>query len=170
MKSALLTGCCLALCSLAALAQKAPMTDQDFLNFAAQTDMVEAHLGDLAQNVANSQQVKDYGRMLMADHTRDYTVLQNLAQQTGLNLPTAIDAAHNKSTIGPYHQLKGPGFDHKYVQDMIAGHTAAIATYKKEAEGAQNPAIRSYAQDTLPTLEKHLNDAKALGQSKPSPM
>lgn len=166
MKSALLAGCCLALCSLTALAQKAPMTDQDFLNFAAQTDMVEAHLGDLAQSVATSQQVKDYGRMLTADHTRDYAVLKNLAQQTGLNLPAAIDGAHNKSTIGPYHQLKGPGFDRKYIQDMIAGHAEAIATYTEEAHEAQDPSIRSYAQDTLPTLKKHLDAARDLAQHK----
>ncbi|MGB0063491.1 MAG: DUF4142 domain-containing protein [Terracidiphilus sp.] len=168
MRLALITVCCLALCTLPALAQnsKAPMSDQRFLDFAAQTDMVEAHLGNLAQDAAKSQDVKDYGRMVADDHTQDFQKLQSLAQQTGLILPTSIDAEHNKKLIEPLHTLKGAAFDRKYIQDMVAGHTEAIAVYKKEAQDATNPALRSYAQDTLPTLQKHLDHAKAIEQGK----
>jgi len=168
MRFALTTVCCLTLCSLPALAQKmkAPMSDQKFVDFAAQTDMVEAHLGDLAQNAASSQAVKDYGRMLETDHMQDYQKLQGVAQQAGLNVPNAIDSEHNKAMIGPMHKLKGAAFDQKFEQNMIAGHTEAIATYKKEAQDATNPALKAYAQDALATLQKHLDDAKALEKGK----
>jgi len=167
MKRALSALCCLFVFVVPALAQKAaPMSDQDFLNTAAQTDMVEVHLGNLAQDAASSQAVKDYGRMLASDHTQDYQKLESLAQQAGLTLPTAIDAEHNKSLVGPLHALKGAGFDHTYIQDMVAGHTQAIATFKKEAETAMNPALKAYAQATLPTLQKHLDAAKAIQQGK----
>lgn len=160
--------CCIALCAIPALAQKkaAPMSDQKFVDFAAQTDMVEANLGNLAQDVAASQAVKDYGQMLVADHTNDYQKLQSVAQQAGLTVPTSIDAEHNKSMITPMHALKGAAFDHKYIQTMVTGHTQAIAIYKKEADDAQNPAIKAYAQDTLPVLQKHLDHAKAIEQGK----
>jgi putative membrane protein len=166
MRLAFATISCLAFCALPALAAKAPMSDQKFIDVAAQTDMVEANLGDLAQDAASSQAVRDYGRMLMHDHTQDYQALQTLAQQAGLTVPTAIDTEHNKAMIGPMHALKGKAFDHKYIQDMIAGHTQAIALYKKEAKDATNPAVRSYAQDTLATLQKHLDDARAIEQGK----
>jgi putative membrane protein len=163
--------CCLAVCSLPALAQKAaPMSDQKFVDFAAQTDMVEANLGDLAQSAGNSQAVKDYGQMLTTDHTSDYQQLQQVAQQAGLTVPTAIDSEHNKSMIGPYHRMKGAAFDKKFSHDMVAGHTQAIAIYKKEAADAQNPALKQYAQNALPVLEKHLDSAKALGQGKTAGM
>lgn len=167
MKRTLSAVCCLLVFVVPALAQKAaPMSDQKFLEIAAQTDMVEAHLGNLAQDSASSQAVKDYGRMLVADHTQDFQKIQDIARQAGLTMATAIDAEHNKSLIAPLHKLKGKAFDHTYIQDMIAGHTAAIALYKKEAQDATNPAIRSYAQDTLLTLEKHLDAAKAIQQGK----
>ncbi len=171
MKRAFLSVCCLALCSLPALAQKhaagaAPMSDQKFLDVAAQTDMVEANLGQLAQDVAASQAVKDYGQMLVTDHTADYQKLQALAQQNGFTVPTAIDAEHNKALVGPLHALKGKAFDHKYIQEMITGHTQAIAIYKKEADGAQNPAVKAYAQDALPVLEKHLDHAQDIQKGK----
>ena len=142
------------------------MSDQKFLDAAAQTDMVEAHLGKLAQDAAATQPVKDYGQMLVTDHTNDYAQLQSLAQQAGLNVPTGIDADHNKAMIVPMHAQKGAAFDHKYIQAMVQGHTSAIALYKKEAKEAQNPAIRSYAEQTIPTLQKHLDSAKALQQGK----
>jgi putative membrane protein len=104
--------------------------------------------------------------MLASDHTQDYQKLQILAQQAGFTLPTAIDTDHNKSLIAPLHKLNGKAFDHAYVQDMVAGHTAALALYRKEAQAATNPALRSYAQDTLPALQKHLDAAKAIQQGK----
>ena len=38
------------------------MPDQKFVDFAAQTDMVEANLGQLAENQGASQDTKDYGQ------------------------------------------------------------------------------------------------------------
>jgi putative membrane protein len=164
MKRAFSAICCLVVLVVPALAQKAaPMSDQDFVTTAALTDMVEAHLGKLAEGPASSSQaVKDYGRMLVSDHTQDYQALQTLAQQAGFTVPTSIDAEHMKAMLRPLDGLQGKAFDQRYIQDMIKGHTAALALYRKEAQDATNPALRSYAQNTIPTLEKHLNAAKAI--------
>lgn len=170
MKRVLSAVCCLALCALPALAQKkamgAPMTDQQFVDFAAQTDMVEANLGQLAQNVADSQAAKDYGQMLVTDHTKDFGDLHSAAQQASLTVPDAIDAKENKAMIDPFQKLKGAAFDHKFAREMVMGHTKAIEAYKKEATDAKNPALQTYAQNALPVLQKHLDGAKALESSK----
>jgi putative membrane protein len=168
MKFTLSTICFLGLISLSALAQKAkPATgDQRFVDFAAQTDMVEAHLGQLAQDAGKSQAVKDYGQMLATDHTNDFQQLQAAAQQAGFTVPTAIDADHVKAMIGPMHALKGAAFDKKFSQAMVSGHTEAVAMYQQEANESQNPALKQYAQNALPVLEKHLDKAKNLEQSK----
>jgi putative membrane protein len=165
--------CCLALVAVPAFGQKKAaakggMSDQQFVDFAAQTDMVEANLGQMANTVADSQQVKDLGQTLVTDHTSDFEQLKTAAQQANLNVPTAIDAQHNKAMIDPFQKLKGAAFDKKYAQEMVAGHTKAIATYKKEAEDAQNPAIKSYAATALPVLQKHLDAAKDLAKMKPA--
>ena len=174
MKLVLSAVCSIALCSVLAPAQgksakTAGMSDQQFLDLAAQTDMLEANLGQLAATASDSQPVKDYAQMLVTDHTADYNQLSSLAQQANLTEPTAIDAAHNK-VLGPFYKLKGKAFDQHYIQLMIAGHTKAIEVYKKEAHDAQSSAVQTYAQQTLPTLEKHLDGAKALEKpAKPTP-
>ena len=171
MKRILSAVCCIALCSMPALAKEKAaggpaMSDQQFVDFAAQTDMVEANLGQLAGSVASSQPVKDYAQMLVTDHTNDFHQLYDVAHQANLNVSDAIDAGHNKSMIDPFQKLKGAAFDRRYIHEMIAGHTAAIAIYKKEAADAQNPSLKSYAEQTLPTLEKHLDGAKSLEKAK----
>lgn len=169
MKRMIAGVCCLALCCLPLMAQKhsakmagAAMTDQQFVDFAAQTDMVEANLGQLAQTNASSQDVKDYAQGLVTDHTQDMGNLATAAQQANLTVPNAIDKKNNDMIIGPFQKLKGKAFDRKYIQEMIAGHTKAIAIYKKESTAATNPQIQQYAQNALPVLEKHLDGAKAL--------
>ncbi|HZQ44255.1 MAG TPA: DUF4142 domain-containing protein [Acidobacteriaceae bacterium] len=171
MQRILSVACCLALCSVSALAQKeaktarGAMSDQQFVDLAAQTDMVEANLGQLAQTAAGSQAVKDYGQMLTTDHTSDFNKLDSVAQQAGLTRPNAIDSEHNKSMITPFQKLKGAAFDRKLIQAAVAGHIKAIAVYKKEAADAQSPAIKSYADGALPVLQKHLEQAQALEKS-----
>jgi putative membrane protein len=171
MKLMLAAFCCLTVVSIPALAAKkgassAPMTDQQFVDFAAQTDMIEANLGQLAGTAGDAQGVKDYGQMLATDHTADYKQLTDVAKQANLNVPSAIDDEHNK-LIAPMYKLKGAAFDKKYAADMVAGHTKAIEIYKKEASDAQNSALKSYAQEALTVLQKHLDGAKDLGKTKP---
>lgn len=171
MKRILTAVCCIAVCSIPASAQEkhlggAPMSDQQFVDFAAQTDMAEANLGQLAENVASSQPVKDYAQMLVTDHTNDFHQLYDTAHQANLNVPNAIDTEINRTMIDPFQKLKGVAFDRHYIQEMIAGHTKAILVYKKEATDAQNPALKTYASEALPVLEKHLAGAKDLEKAK----
>lgn len=174
MKSVLSAVCCVTLCCLPALAQKkhvakgaaTGMTDQEFVDFAAQTDMTEAHLGQMAADKADRQDVKDYAQMLVTDHTSDYKQLSDLATKAGLTVPKGLDAAHEKM-VAPFEKLKGGAFEMRYITEMIGGHTKAIATYKHEAADAQNADLKAYANQDLPTLQKHLDGAKDLSK-KPS--
>lgn len=165
MKRVLSIVCCLALCCLTASAEKKPtMTDQQFVNFVAQTDMLEAHLGQMAADQAARQDVKDYAQMLVADHTGDYQQLSVLAAKDGFTVPQGLDAAHDRM-IAPFAKLKGAAFDSHYIQAMIAGHTEAIGIYTKEAAHAQNADLKAQASATLPTLHKHLDGAKDLAKN-----
>jgi putative membrane protein len=171
MKRILSVVCCITLGSFSAHAQSTAgrgpaMTDQQFIDVAAQTDMVEANLGQLAQTAASSQRIKDYAQMLVTDHTKDFNQLYDIAHQANLDRPNAIDADHNKMMIDPFQKLKDESFDHRYIQEMVNGHTKAIAIYMKESADAQNAALKSYAQQALPVLQKHLDEAKALQKSK----
>lgn len=138
------------------------MTDQQFVNFAAQTDMTEAHLGQMAEKQSKSSAIQNYAQMLVTDHDQDFGNLHTAAQQANLTVPGSIDAMHNKMMIDPLEKLKGAAFDRRFEYEMIRGHEQAIAVYKEEAKAATNPQIQQYAANALPVLQKHLDKAKAL--------
>ena len=171
MKNILLVVCCLCLCTFAALGETKPakasvMSGQRFIDFAAQTDMVEANLGQLAQTAADSPELREYAQTLVTDHTSDFNELSGVARQEGLTVPSAIDAEHNKEMIGPIEKLKGATFDHRYIEDIIAGHERGIAIFRKEAKEARDPALKSYADHALPILERHLAAAIKLEKTR----
>ena len=89
MKRVLSTICCIALARCLFAQKGAGMTDQQFVDFAAQTDMVEANLGELADSAASSDQVKSYAHMLVTDHTNDYHNLWDVAHKADLKMPDA---------------------------------------------------------------------------------
>jgi putative membrane protein len=174
MKRVLSAFCCVALLGSPLLAQHhhaakaaapAAMTDQQFIDMAAQTDMLEAHLGQMAADQAAGQDVKDYAQMLVTDHTADYQQLNTLAAKDNFNVPKGLDDEHWKMVV-PFEKLHGAAFDARYIRTMIEGHTKAIAVYTKEAAEAQNPDVKGYASATLPTLQKHLDGAKDLLKKK----
>jgi hypothetical protein len=43
---------------------------------------------------------------------------------------------------------------------MMRNHEAAIQKYRQHAATTQNEDVRRYATDMLPTLDKHLDDAR----------
>ena len=176
MKSILSVVCGVALCCAPALAQHkgkakgtragAGMTDQQFVDFAGQTDMLEANVGQFASQNAVRQDIKDYAQMLTTDHTNDYNQLTAAAVKANVTVPKGLDAQHQKMAA-TLEKLKGGAFEMHFITDMISGHTQAISKYKWESENGTNADLKAYATQVLPTLQKHLDGAKDLSK-KPS--
>lgn len=139
--------------------------ERQFLITAARADMTEAHEGQMAADRATQSNVKDLARTLIDDHTQDYEHLTVLAEKTGVKIPKGINAAKDPA-IAQLTRLKGAGFDRQFTKDEIADHRRAVAAFKRESEHGQNPDVKAYATQTLPTLEKHLNMVEQL--SKPA--
>lgn len=161
------SACCIALCCIPALGQATTgnSADQKFVDLAAQTDMTEAHIGQMAQDQAAGEAVKDFAQMLVTDHTDDYRKLSDAATKAGATVPKSIDAQHNKM-IASFEKLKGAAFDRHFEREMVAGHEKAISVYKKAATDLQSADLKAYATATLPALEKHLDAAKGLTKAK----
>jgi putative membrane protein len=139
--------------------------DRDFAQKAAGGGMAEVALGQLAQQNASSQQVKDFGQRMVTDHTQANQELQQIAQQENLTLPSAPapkDQALQKQLSG----LKGSAFDSAYTRDMVKDHKQDIAEFRREAQSGQDPALKAFAQKTLPILEQHLQMAQAAASHK----
>lgn len=170
MKRGFVLLCCFALCSITALAQKktsgSSMNDQQFVNFAGQTEMTEANLGQLASTASTAQPLKDFAQKLVADQKADFHQLSDVAHKENLNVPTAIDNEHNKTMIDPFQKLKGSAFDQRFVKEIVRGETRTVDVYKKEVADTHNATLKSYAEEALPILQTNLADAKTMEKEK----
>jgi putative membrane protein len=151
-------GCLILTLPLAAWgADKSP--DQEFFKHAAEGGIAEVEAGNLAQDKGNSQAVKDFGVMMVKDHTDGNTKLQSLAASQGVALPTTEGAMHAASKA-KLEVLRGNAFDKAYIKNQVAAHEQAVSVFKKEIATGTDAQVKSFAKETLPTLEAHLRKVR----------
>lgn len=138
-------------------------TDSSFMKMAAQTDMMQAHLGQMAETQAHEQRVKDFGKKLSTDHTNSYEGLTVLANKTGETIPKKLKS--DKTLVRLTH-LKGKSFDHAFIQAQVQSQKTAVAAFKNEAAHGENPDVKEWANRMVPTLEGNLQTAESLAKGK----
>jgi putative membrane protein len=137
--------------------------DTAFLTEAIQINLAEISVGDLAQKNGGSDDVKSFGKMLVDDHTASNTKATSLAQANGVTPPTEPKAA-DKQKHDELAKLSGADFDREFAKAMVKGHEEAISKFEAASKGDDD--IAKFAQETLPTLQKHLKAAQTLESSK----
>lgn len=133
--------------------------DRKFMTNAAQGGMAEVELGQLAQEKGQSQEVKDFGKKMVDDHSKANDQLKQLASQKGVTLPTDMDAK-DQATKAKLEKLSGTQFDQAYMKDMLMDHKKDVAEFQKESTSAHDPDLKNWAGETLPTLQGHLKMAQ----------
>jgi predicted outer membrane protein/cytochrome c2 len=134
--------------------------DRDFLERASQGSTAEIAIGTLTANHALRPEVIAFGRMLIADHTAANTKLAAIAAAKHISLSTSL-GDHQQSFDRLADEQLDP-FDHAFATVMVDEHTQAVELFRGEATNGSDPALKAYAAATLPTLEAHLAQAKAL--------
>jgi putative membrane protein len=136
-------------------------SDKKFLEMAANTDMLEAHLGQMAESSASATGVRDFAQTLTRDHTNSYESLYKLAGTIGATIPKGIDVRRDKDIMALTH-LKGNNFDQTFLRDEVRDHQTALVQFKREAEHGHDADVRAYASKMVPILESHLHTAQSL--------
>jgi len=140
--------------------------DQNFLNDAVQSDLAEINMGKLAQQKGQSQGVKDFGRMLEQDHSQHLEKAKQAGQQMGMTPPSEPNTKQKKM-YDQLNSLSGSQFDRQFAQEMVADHKEDIGKFEKRAR-SKGP-LADFAQQTIPTLQKHLQAAESLTGQQHSP-
>lgn len=137
---------------------KSTEKDAQLLVNAAEINLEEISLGQLAQQKGNIDHVKELGKMMEADHTQLLTDVTALAKAKVVSLPTS----QTESGMAAYKKLdekSGNDFGKEYSDMMVNGHKDAIALFEKASTECADPEIRAWATATLPALRTHLDQA-----------
>ncbi len=131
-----------------------PLTDQEFVTQAAQASLAEVQLANLAQQRASSDEVKEYARKMVQDHTKANNELKQLAAQKQLTVPTTLDAKH-QAAKAQLSGLSGEPFDNTYMSLMQQDHANVVALFQQQSNQGQDADLKNWAAKMVPTLQAH---------------
>lgn len=138
--------------------------DTHFAMKAAQGGMAEVKLGQLAAQKAGNADVKAFGQKMVDDHTKANDQLKSVAQEEGITLPADVNGKQ-QALYDRLSKLSGADFDKQYVKAMVSDHQEDVKDFQKEANSGKDEKIKSFASQTLPVLQQHLDMIKGI-QSK----
>lgn len=138
--------------------------DAKFAVAAANGGMAEVELGTLAQEKAVNAKVKDFGSMMVKDHSKANDEMKALAKSKGITLPDSIDSKEQK-VKSDLSAKSGADFDKAYVSNMIDDHKEDIKEFEDAAKNVKDPELKAFAVKTLPTLKMHLDAIQKIHDS-----
>src|SRR6185295_1472389 len=119
------------------------MTDQHFVMDVAHDGMAEVELGKMAAEKASNDQVKKFGQRMADDHAKAGDELKALAEKKSITWPTDLDPKH-KAVHDRLMKLSGEAFDRAYMQDMVNGHTKAVAAFRMESKSGKDADVQAW--------------------------
>lgn len=135
--------------------------DAEFAMKAATGGMLEVELGKLAATNASHPRVKQFGEMMVNDHSKANEELKAAAQAKSIALPDVPDADQQKM-IEDLRGKTGKDFDKDYMDMMVKDHKDDIDLFEKEAEKGNDADLRAWASAKLPVLREHQRMAEEI--------
>ena len=149
----------------AASATTPAMSVDEFLGKTAVGNKFEIDSSKLAISKSKSETVKAFANEMVKDHGQAAVKMKQAVTDAKVKAPTdSLDAKHQAI----YDDLKKKddiAFDRAYVDAQMQGHVDTVAMFESYAKNGDNPRIKAFANDLLPTLRSHLDHVKKLQAS-----
>jgi len=134
--------------------------DKSFIEKAAKAGTEEVEVSRVAVERSTNPRVKAFAEMVVADHTSANTALASLAASKGITLP-----ARDMDDANKWTKKNGSDFDEDYIDKMVSAHKDAVELFEKQANKGDDLETKTFARDTLPKLQHHLEMAMDLKKS-----
>ena len=128
--------------------------DRKFVEKAASGGMLEVQLGQMAQQKASNDQVKQFGSKMAEEHGKANDELKQIATSKGAQIPATLEKDQQKE-VQKLEKLSGAEFDRAYMKRMVSDHKDDVSAFEKESKSGKDAELKSFAAKTLPTLQEH---------------
>jgi putative membrane protein len=151
-----------AMATLALVSCGVPSTPA-FVEEGASNDLYEVAAGKIASERGQSEAVKTFGRHMVEAHSKTTSELHGIVQSEKLavTLPTELTNTQ-QAMLSFLTEAKPEAFDTLYIEQQIKAHEDAADLFDKYAERGENQALKQFAANILPTIKRHLEEARKL--------
>lgn len=138
--------------------------DKRFLGQVTQASLLNIEMGKLAQEKSSNEAVKEFGKKMVTDHQRGLAIFKKVADRDGVTVEMQLDAKH-KERLDKLAKLSGAEFDRAYIKDQLKSHQRMVSYFQSEADNSTESIASKMANNMLPAVQKHLNEAKDLNKT-----
>jgi len=121
--------------------------DKTFIKKAAKGGLMEVAMGNMAEQNAQSEDVKSFGKRMVTDHSKANDELKAIAEKKGVTIPSK----------GPSEKWTS---DKTYMSAMVKDHEKDLSEFREEATHGSDPDVKKFADDTAKVIQEHLDLAK----------
>jgi putative membrane protein len=139
--------------------------DKIFVKKAMQGSFAEVQLGELTLQKSNNDQVKQFARKMIDDHTRLNERMRPVAQLLGVEIPTEV-SKKDKSLMSRMQTLSGPAYDQAYIKDMVKDHKQDLSEFHMAVSNGHALAVKNVAAEGSKTISEHLEMAQQLAKDQ----
>ena len=132
-----------------------------FITDVTLTDMYEVQSGHIAQAKGQSQGVKDFGKMMVTDHTAMSNQMKHIFAATNTKIPTEL-GARGKRMISDLNAASPADFDKLYLSQQQTAQAAELTLLSAYAEGGESKDIKPAAAKNVPKVQAHLDKVHEL--------
>lgn len=136
-----------------------------FVENAAIGDMYERTAAQIALKRSRSFEVKAFAARMLADHTTSTHQLEaglEMNETRGVTQPPIKPDARRTKMLEHLAQAPDDSFDTTYLDQQLLAHEETATLMRTYAQGGDNPQLISFAEGTLPVVERHLAKGKEL--------
>jgi len=138
--------------------------DEAFVRSVLERDAGDLQLGQLAQQKSQSDDVKQLAQKIVAARTNLDTQFKPIAQSFEVSQPKS-PAKKDKQLIARLEALSGPQFDEEFLKALAKMHHQDIKDFGAEAQTAEDPRIKSLAQQDGGELSQQLQSIQQVAQA-----
>ncbi|GAC1345311.1 MAG: DUF4142 domain-containing protein [Acetobacteraceae bacterium] len=136
--------------------------DQNFVQAAAASDQFEIKSSALAVQKSRTPAVRTFAQKMIDDHTQSTKTLTGIVGPKGIQPSPTLDTQQLQMLSG-LQRASGRAFDRDYWRAQVNAHKATATAFQAEINGGYDSDIQRFAQQTLPTVQNHLEEAQQAG-------
>lgn len=141
------------------------MQDKKFLRDFSQGGLAEIKLGQLASTRASSDDVKEFGAKMVADHTQMEKNLSPIAEEMGVRLPKDLNKP-DQAQYDKLSKLASEDFDKEYLTMMLDDHRKDLRALRQESIATQDNALKAELDKTFLVVREHMGMVIKLAKEK----
>ena len=136
--------------------------DREYMNKVAYANNAEVDAGKLAADAATGATARDFGQMMVDDHTTAQNELQSVAKMKKQSLPASPDSTHIAMKQLLMLTVGTRQFDSTSMHMQVADHANTISLLQTIASNAADQDLKNYANKYLPRVQMHKQKADSI--------